>query len=58
MVIPENDEMKRLKTIFKPYEDKGCVLKNDAPDEVVKAYEEYHRLSKKQYYDEVATYFD
>lgn len=39
-LIPE--EKRKLERIFKPYED-GCKLRDDAPEEAKKAYEEFYK---------------
>lgn len=61
MILYDTPEMERLKKIYKPYVDDtkaGVELVEDAPEEVVKAYNKYFELSKKQYDDEVKSWFE
>lgn len=61
MILYDTPEMERLKKIYKPYVDDtktGVELIEDTPKEVVKAYNKYFELSKKQYDDEVKSWFE
>ena len=42
MVFTIPEEKRKLERIFKPYED-GCKLRDDAPEEAKKAYEEFYK---------------
>jgi hypothetical protein len=54
----DTDEMKKLKKIFKPYQDDKFDIVKDAPQEVFNAYNKYLKLSQEQREKEIESWFD
>lgn len=49
MRLPRTPEMEKLWQNVEPYLDGHRELKEDAPEQIKKDYEEYYRLFKEQY---------
>ncbi|MFR4538172.1 MAG: hypothetical protein ACLT5F_09155 [Anaerotignaceae bacterium] len=58
MIFLPTEEMKELEKIFEPYRDEHYNFVQNTPDEVKEAYKKYLELSRKQYDDEVASWFE
>lgn len=60
MITYDTPEMMELKKVFKPYSKEYSTYKlvENAPKEAVSALNKYLELDKKQYDDEVASWFE
>ena len=55
---PEMEKLRKIFTPYKKYNKDGCYMPDDAPEEAKKAFEKWLILGKKQYDEEVSSWWN